>query len=189
MITFFDFLRIFFQKKNQIFFGSHLKTHFLMSAAKSRWIWFLTEKCKSKCSLRFYAKQFRLVFPKLIYTFSNEQYCELKHFEKLPWNANFFQILNLNLSAEKKYLEKNYIITFFQFLSKDLLVDVLKLLSYVTGVLLGKSGEKFKKSYWFWMSRSFFPVFFPKLTFTRRVDFLGIQFDLKYFIYDNIVGF
>ena len=160
-----------------------------MSAAKSRWIWFLTEKCKYKCSLHFYAKQFRLVFPKLIYTFSNEQYCELKNFEKLPWNANFFQILNLNLLAEKKYLEKNYIITFFQFLSKDLLVDVLKLLSYVTGVLLGKSGEKFKKSYWFWMSRSFFPVFFPKLTFTRRVDFLGIQFDLKYFIYDNIVGF
>ena len=132
---------------------------FLMFAAKPRWIWFLTENCKSKCSLGFYAKQFRLVFPKLRYTFSDEQYCELKHFEKLSWNANFFQILNLNLLAENLYLEKKYIIIFFQFFSKDLLVDVVKVLSYFTVVLPGENGEKFKKSYWFWMSTIFFPCF------------------------------
>ena len=160
-----------------------------MSAAKTRWIWFLTENCKYICSLRFYAKQFRLVFPKLIYTFSNEQYCKLKHFEKLPWNANFFQILNLNLLAEKKYLQKNYIIFFFQFSSKDLLVDVLKVLSYITGVLPGEKWRKVQKKLLILNVKKSFPVFFPKLTITRRVDFLGIQFGLKYFIYDDFVEF
>ena len=160
-----------------------------MSAAKSRWIWFLTENYKSKCFLRFYAKQFRLVFAKLIYTFPDDQYCEVKHFEKLFWNANSFQILNLNLLAEKKYLEKKYIIIFFQFSSKDLLVDVLKVLSYITGVLPGEKWRKVQKELLILNVKKFIPVFSPKLTFTSRVDFLGIQFDLKYFIYDVIVGF
>ena len=130
-----------------------------MSAAKSRWIWFLTENYKSKCFLRFYAKQFRLVFAKLIYTFPDEQYCEVKHFEKLFWNANTFQILNLNLLAEKKYLEKSTSSLSFNFWAKTFWSTFSKFYRTSQGCYRGKSGGKFKKSYWFWMSRSLFPCF------------------------------
>ena len=160
---------------NQIIFGSHLKTLFLMSAAKSRGIWFLTENCKPKCSLSFYAKQFRLVFPKLIYTIPDEQYCELKHFEKFSWNAKFFQILNLNLLAEKKRKKSTSSLS-FNFWAKNFWSTFSKLYRTSQGCYRGKMENNSK-------------MFFPKLTFTRRVDFLGIQFDLKYFIYDDIVGF
>ena len=155
---------------NQIVFGSHLKTLFLMSAAKSRWIWFLTENCKSKCSLSFYAKQFRLVFSKLIYTFPDEQYCELKHFERFSWNANTFQILNLNLLAEKKYLEKSTSSLSFNFWAKTFWSTFSKFYRTSQGCYRGK-WRKSQKDLLILNVKNFFPVFFPKSTFTRRVEF------------------
>ena len=148
---------------NQMVFGSHLKTLFLMSAAKSRWIWFLTENCKSKCSLSFYAKQFRLVFSKLIYTFPDEQYCELKHFERFSWNANTFQILNLNLLAEKKIWKKvhHHFLSIFE--QRPFGRRSQSFIVRHRGVT-GGNGGKVKKIYWFWMSRIFSRVF-PKIDF------------------------
>ena len=104
------------------------------------------------------------MFPKLIYTFPDEQYCDLNHFEKLFWNANFFQIFTYT-SHQKKYIWKTITSSLsFNFWAKTFWLTFSKFYRTSQVCYRGKMEKSSKRVIDVECQEVFFRVF-------RRIDF------------------